>query len=394
MIKIDKTNMPVSLKLNFNEWITKFDIYNSPLVQEFINKINTNKDIKITFSEESAYKEFGVINLEELKNKVLNSYDFNDETRLLINNIYTLRELRSKIKLIIARKIKERNLAYYELIAKVENLLELSKYNVYLTSTYDNNSSTIIFYTKNISSIISDHTTTEQLYELAFIKELHRLFYDYISHENSSSNFVDAYNRKDHNSNLIKESLTAFYLKQYCTKNNLSASDLLSAARTLNPIIYPGAGYLSIKDKKHYDEIFNKSIYSTDEALKIMFTNDEKLYYQIVNRESTIQSLKKDLYIIPFDFMYAFEEYLVKKQRSFYIITHYKRTIKALFKQHLNIDVNILSVVDYNSRLYLVNLLLSKVEQGKIQFKHVAATKAFKKFLLSTKEHSQGINII
>lgn len=393
MIKIDKINVPDFVKLTFTKWISKFNINNSPNVKEFINRINSNKDIHITFSDDFVCKEYGFLNLDDIKNKVLSLYNFNEESKLLIKQISSLHEFRSKIKYILAKNIPSKNTEYYDLEEKIDDLLVMSKRSIHLTSSFDFDSSTITFYTKNIFTNTGTFATTDEIFELAFIKELHRLYYDYIGAINATSSFVDAHNRKDYYKDLVKESLTAFFVKQYCTTYNIPEA-LLTAAKNLNPIIYPGSGYLSIVDQNHYNDIFDKSINSTEEALKLMFKNNEELYYKIMNKEKAIQNFTKDLYIKPFDVMHAFEEYFVLKQIPLNIISFYKRTIKTLFKEHFNITVNVLSTLDYNSRLYLVNLLLSKIEQSNIKFKYISATKAFRNFLLTTKNNSKGINII
>lgn len=294
MITIDFLNKPENVKFDFNTWLLKFNLDNDPLINEFIDYILNKNILEIKFSNDLTNQEIGYINIQNIKEKLFEYYDINNEMKQLIENLNSVTDLINNIDLISSKLSFDNDLDYDEVYGYISYLISITKTDIDLTSSHENIFNKITFYPKAIEKQVNKSITIEQIYEITFVKEIHQLYYKYIVLKNTSLPFCDGFKRSDYISSLIKDSLATYYTYKYCFKYNLSKILFIPAIR-LHQLIYPAAGFSYILDSNHYQKIFNESIKSMDKALKILFKNNEEQCYEIINRDIYIKYIEKQM---------------------------------------------------------------------------------------------------
>ena len=395
MIQINNQNMNSSLSVNFNKILSQFNIYNDALINDFVNKLNLN----IEFSDEIIEKEMGYLSCKDVIRNIKELWKSNDKIKSIIKNIDSVEELIEVIEMLAGEISLVNEVDFPEVYDSLVDLISLSKYRYYVISSHNDIFNTITFYPRAIALVASQGSLTEQeVYEAAFIKELYYLYYRYVGRLQSNMKFADSFQRRDYIRDVVVDSLASYYTFDYCNKFNISKMMYKHLFR-VHPIIYPSAAYKWIVDTKHFEAIFKESLYSSDVAIKTLFKNDEEFGYMLINRDFHL-SLIKNLYLKdkvctlePYDFIIEFEKYL-NNFLTFVTSESYISWVKAAFEQYLNISLNILSVIDYDSRIYLVDLLLSKMtDKNKTTSNQKSAVNALKKFLETYTINWNGICI-
>lgn len=123
MIQINNKNNPTDIELNFNKWVKRFNIFNLPLMDEFITDIQKNNTIKINFSDEIKYKEYGLYNLDQIKEFIIKNFQINNDLKHSIcslDNITNLKVNINRIKNEISKTNVIDNHIFDELIANIK----------------------------------------------------------------------------------------------------------------------------------------------------------------------------------------------------------------------------------------------------------------------------------
>ena len=393
MLNIKTTNMPTHLNLNFEKWLNNFNYANDSKITKFINTIK-DQTIEIKFSDSFKRKEVGYLSIGEIKEIIKNNLIPSNSTKNILDGIYARVELIMYAKEIATEISNLTNDDYEKIFEYITFLISVSKWDTYILVEHSNFSNEITFYPNSIHRVKGLYPNEEDIYEMAFIQQLFLLYYRSVCQQYSNIKFADSCKRHDYLSEVIKDSLSIYYTSNYCKLHN-NANYFLKSISDTEPDYFSFAGAKYIKDETHFNKIFNEALLSTNEAIKVLFNYDENLYYNLINRNLYIAVLKEEykdsnnLDITPYDYMNYFEYYLYIRIHDTNI-SNYILSIMDSFQKHLNMNYRILSVLDYESRLHLIDIMLSKVTSDGLEKDSLLH---LKKFIKHNHYQWQGINI-
>ncbi len=282
MINTNEKNMP-NISLDFDLWLSQFNIRNEKSIQDFVDRFKNIRNLNIEFSDKVIIKEIGHLADKNIQKKLKGIWKLNQNAKDLIKQINSIEDL-IDISDTLSIEISNYNeIDYADVYDYIMYLVSISKNHYYVLATHDIFDN-IVFYPNAISIVADSFISEEQVYELAFIEQLYYLYYDYISKMNKNNKFCDSFKRCDYISDVVKDSLACYNTLNYCNKFEINKK-LFSHIFRANVIIHPAAGVKSILNLNHYTKVFNKSIYSADEAIKELFKNNEDIAYSVINRE-------------------------------------------------------------------------------------------------------------
>ena len=208
----------------------------------------------------------------------------------------------------------------------------------------------------------------------------------------------DGFERNDYISKVIKESLSTYFVYRYCEEYKID-TDFINDLRFCVPTLAPASGFIYINSDNEFKNIFECSIESMDRALRILLRTSNELLYSVINHNTykniVLKNDKKFDFrpVEPYDFMIDFEEYL-KKSLSDGTVKSYISWVSSSFKTYLGINVIVLSVVDYESRIQVVSKVLSLVTgKDDLSSNQRAALHALEEFIKNKDVNWHGINV-
>ena len=142
--------------------------------------------------------------------------------------------------------------------------------------------------------------TYEQVFEEIFIRELFRAYYkcykieaikEYITESIDEYNWEKFKARKDYTSQVVEESLVAYFEYKYLEKYNytIAMNHLMSNWIKYSPYCFPSSGAYELVINSDFHKIVNISIGNTDLALRklLRLDFDIDVFYMIKNKSDT-----------------------------------------------------------------------------------------------------------
>jgi len=290
----------------------------------FLNYISLSKDKDdVLYLKDSSY----YIQIPDFENIYL---DF-DDYKLSGYREYGLKCYRDYIKEIIKDKKKngENNITIFDNVENADQFIKLiEKHQIYLScetpetivkrtifcdenffnsvprhrfDDKDNQSNQIIIFTRIIKKFLEkSKNKLEDIIKPIYIYSIFTFFIKYL-HLWCNETY-----RRDYKSALVNESLALYLAKEYCILNNLKYEFLIEKAKKYSPTVYPFSGFKYIKNKEHFNNIFENSLRDFDYAFKKIF---EDAWVKFDPYDS-IFSDEMPLYIYIINFRNGFEKTL------------------------------------------------------------------------------------
>ena len=396
MINLDKTNYPsIAKEMNFNDWLKNAKFMSIPFLNDAIDHYIKTKDINVSFSNEQKEESIGYLSYQEVRNYIRRCYKTNPGARAIISTIYEREDISCNLSDLVNALLEvNEGISDGDISDTLIYLMGLMKTKIYAFSKKDLFDSIIIYPSKYYAHCLS----IEEFCEVAFIKELFHICFDYLAKKVTDYKHNDGFERKDYLAKLVKESLTTYFVFRYCKTYGIN-TEFLNVFAPCIPTYVPEAGYKYISDDLMFAKVLKKSLENSDEAVRMMFGDSNEVLYETFNHDFylnyTLREDKKSNYstIIPYDFMIDFEDYLLRKT-SGDTYKSYLSWVRSAFETYLRMDIRILSVLDYNSRIQTVKNVLDLIKDNdSLANNQKSALRALLDFISEENNSWNGIDI-
>ncbi len=271
----------------FEDWVNKFNyVVNSKFNNLQFLCLRYDR-ICIEFSDIEKSDTYGNLSIDQIKERIRNSWKCDDNINDLLERIYSYEDY-VMIAESLAGNIRDINPDndYHIVKSKIDYWFNNIKYSLNILGEYLYSKRQVILYIKNIEKFAHENSITEQqAVEEVFIHELFHFF-----HYNCDKSELTC--RYDYTSKIIKESLASYFEWTYCDFYGIKSASSIEKSWNRYPVYtYPYAGASNIRDIPMFIEIFNTSLNDMDSALrKLLFFYE---FYNIKNKNETCVVVNK-----------------------------------------------------------------------------------------------------
>jgi len=322
---INPSQMPTYLHtIDFDTWFNKFISLSRGIFGLAINDFQP--DLNIEFSDELKSENYGFYDIDEIKEKIRNTWETNRDIEITLDGIKYYSDYRNEYERLAAKITNCNPNTYYDDIRnQIDSWFNNIKFSSSVLGKYINDEKKIILYTRNIEIDTIAGCSNEQNFEKVFVHELfHAYHYRPISRDYDK---IELICRCDYTSKVVKESLASAFEWHYCTKNNILGADELKQSWDKHSVFsypYSGAAHIIEHNYTTYEysmnrarflDVFYKSITDMDGALRMLLPEDD--FYDIKNAAAIIKKIVKEPVLIAKKTVP--QVFVVKNTHSFFI---------------------------------------------------------------------------
>lgn len=401
MVIVDKKTCPKRVDPDlFDRWIKNAkgvaDCLGFPKLAKKIEEYFSEKDLNVFFSDEVIREDRGYLSYVEARKYIRDCYKTNGIIKKILNNIYNDSDFEAYIdnlydELVLVNEDIDDPSTIYDTLQFVKGIMKKESYVYSQKDLFDK----IIIYPTKYYTYTGDIIT---FCEIGFVKELFNLAYRNMAKENNDLINNDGFERNDYISKVVKESLSTYFIKCYFNTYGLGCHFLKDLHYRV-PYLEPASAYVYINGHNHFIDIFEKSLLSMDVALRMLLGFSNELLYSVINhdfyRNFVLKHDKRTDFstITPYDFMIDFNDYLLES-KSEGTVKSYISWVSSAFETYLGMNIRILSVLNYESRIQVVDKVLSLIT-GKDDLSNNmrSALHALKTFITIKNASWEGIDI-
>ena len=419
IIAVDPSNVPnvfgnqADAEAFISFCVKRFDIGLDPTWSDSISEYllalsNGREKLTVEFSDRIELRTYDPPTLPEIKTLIKTFWPINDMAKKWVGEILDavkskrdLKKAADDLAPIIAECADRKQTdfgdsSYDERIDKIRKKISdwasAGPLTLPVLGRYIHEPRRIVLFSNNIETCSKKGKELQQ-YEETFCHEFFHAFHYFITinHIESPYSGISDYNyisdivdRRDLTRSVVVESLASYYQNKYCAKYGFSTK-ISDSWKKYMPAVYPYSGARYISGADHFMLVFTESI-DMDIALRVLLMGTKvdrfkqcegtaqfvciknKVRVEKTSAQSATTTTVSDAapkhYV---DYGPLFKQYLIDEAqppKTKNTADKYKSYVSLAFKNCLGLNDDILSCVNYFSRIHLANLVIEKLQNA------------------------------